>query len=132
MKIDLYQRIEKINSLSTLKLFVDDTLDRYGEIPNATSLLIEKKRLELLLADHRIESYKETVRKTTLVFTEEFSQNIDGVKLFEIINEISVEIQLKYTQNKIRLEFENTPERLQEILKVLAEMNTFTRSEHEN
>lgn len=132
LKIDLYQRIEKINSLSTLKLFVDDTLDRYGEIPNATSLLIEKKRLELLLADHRIESYKETVRKTTLVFTEEFSQNIDGVKLFEIINEISVEIQLKYTQNKIRLEFENTPERLQEILKVLAEMNTFTRSEHEN
>lgn len=132
LKIDLYQRIEKVNSLQKLNMFIDDTLDRYGEIPKSTKLLVEKKRLELLLADSRISDYKETVRRTMLVFTEAFSQNIDGIKLFEIINDLSRDIQLKYTQGRIRLEFENTPERIQEILKVLSEMEKFTRRTNES
>ncbi len=128
LKIDLYQRIDKVNSIEKLNYYVQDTLDRYGEIPSATRLLIEKKRLEILLEDARIESYKETVRKTTLVFTEAFSQTLDGIKLFETINQISTEIQLKYTQNKIRLEFENSPEKIDQLLEVLGKINTFVRS----
>ena len=78
--------------------------DRYGELPESVTMLLEKTRLEIFLRDERIESFKERVNKVELRFTEAYSSNVDGISLFELISERSSEIKIKYTNRMISIE----------------------------
>lgn len=100
-KLDLYQQINQIQSIDELKHFNEMIDDRYGKLPNSVKMLLEKTRLELFLNDKRIKSFKERVNKVELVFTEEYSSQVDGVHLFELISEKSSEIKIKYLNQTI-------------------------------
>ena len=73
----------------------------YGKLPKSVALLFEKKRLEILISEPRIKSFKELKTHTQLVFSAEWSSHIDGVRLFKMISDISPEITLKYAQGNI-------------------------------
>jgi transcription-repair coupling factor (superfamily II helicase) len=64
-------------------------------------LLFEKKRLEILIADPRILSFKERLKHHELSFSVEWSSSIDGIKLFKMISELSSAISLKYLGGSI-------------------------------
>lgn len=103
-KLELYQRINDLETISDLKRFYDEMRDRYGELPESVTMLLEKTRLEIFLRDERIESFKERVNKVELRFTEAYSSNVDGISLFELISERSSEIKIKYTNRMISIE----------------------------
>ena len=119
LKIELYQKIDKISSMKQLEKFYQESEDRYGSFPNSVNLLLEKKQLELMLADEIIEDFKDKNKVATVIFTKEFSSQIDGVKFFETVNKISKDINLKYLKGMIRLDIEKQRGWLSELVTVL-------------
>lgn len=118
-KINLYKRVDAIRSLKGLNDLIDEISDVYGHLPAVVSLLFEKKRLEILLSEDRIYSFKEQTATIELVFTKEFSDTVDGVALFTLVNQVSRDIELKYIQRKIVLKFKKHPKWLMEVIQVL-------------
>ena len=104
-KITLYQRIDKLKSLAQLSELEAEITDRYGKLPNAVKLLFEKKRIEVMLESYRFDRMDELEKECRLVLSEEFSQSVDGVRLFEQIMNLSSDIKLRYNHNKIALIF---------------------------
>ena len=102
-KISLYQQIDKISSKEELLDMMDMVKDNYGQLPNSVNLLFEKKRLDILLNENTIDTFKENQKDVELCFNDAFSQQIDGVKLFEIVTGISRDIRLRYEGGKIAL-----------------------------
>lgn len=121
-KLDLYQQIYQIETLDELKTFNEMVVDRYGQLPNAVTMLLEKKRLELFLNDERIKSFKERMNKVEVSFTEEYSSRIDGIKLFELISEKSSEINVKYVSQSIKISMPMYDEWVEDLIYILENM----------
>ena len=101
--LELYQHIQAIQSFKDLLDFNEMILDRYGKLPQSVEMLLEKKRLELFLDDERVESFKETVHGIDIRFTKDYSSQVDGMKLFEVVSHTSSDIKIKYIDQTIRL-----------------------------
>ncbi len=100
-KISMYQEIDKIHSMEELNLYRSEVTDQYGKLPSEVKTLFEKRKLDILLNDPNVDTYKEIKGHSQVTFSKLFSGQIDGVKLFEIFNEISKDIRLQYTDNRI-------------------------------
>ncbi len=100
-KISLYQRIDKTESEHELKRLQDEITDQYGKLPRSVALLFEKKRLEILIHDPRVQQFKERKTSAELTFSVDWSKSVDGVKLFKIISELSATVTLRYTGGSI-------------------------------
>ena len=59
-KIKLYQRIDDISTKHELMSFAEEIKDNYGHLPSGVQMLLEKKRLDILINEPHIEEYKET------------------------------------------------------------------------
>ena len=100
-KISLYQRIDATADEAQLMALKEETQDYFGKMPKSVGLLFEKKRLDILLNEPRINSFRDVKNQMEIVFSKAFSDHIDGVKLFETFTTISKDIQLRYVQGKI-------------------------------
>ena len=100
-KINLYKQIDKIDTARELEDLADEVKDNYGHLPKSVSMLFEKKRLELLINDPMIESFKEIRVGNEIIFSKEFSQILDGLKLFEAYTSISKDIKVLYRNERI-------------------------------
>jgi transcription-repair coupling factor (superfamily II helicase) len=118
-KINMYKRVDAIRTLKGLNELIDEVSDVYGHLPAVVSLLFEKKRLEILLSEERIHSFKEHATAVELVFTKDYSDSMDGVALFTLVNQVSRDIELKYIQRRIVLKFKKHPKWLAEVTQVL-------------
>lgn len=107
-KLSLYQTIDKADTQAALNALQERTIDLYGKLPRSVELLFEKKRWELLLNSPLVDSAKEHKHQMTLRFTKAWSDQIDGVKLFETVSKISPQLQLKYTGGQIELQLPKT------------------------
>ncbi len=104
-KIHLYQRIDKATKESELNKLEEEIKDRYGKSPKAVQLLFEKRRLELLSNNEKVHQVKETKQEVLIYFSTAWCQNVDGVRLFEMVSKISLDIKLKYEKGQIILVF---------------------------
>lgn len=118
-KINMYKRVDAIRTLKGLNELIDEISDVYGHLPAVVSLLFEKKRLEILLSEQRVHSFKEHSMAVELIFSKEYSDTIDGVALFTLVNQVSRDIELKYIQRRILLKFKKHPKWLAEVTQVL-------------
>jgi transcription-repair coupling factor (superfamily II helicase) len=118
-KINMYKRVDSIRTLNGLNDLIDEISDVYGHLPAVVALLFEKKRLEILLSEERIHSFKEHSTVVELVFTKDYSDSMDGVALFTLVNQVSRDIELKYIQKRIVLKFKKHPKWLSEVTQVL-------------
>lgn len=100
-KISLYQRIDATADEAQLMALKEETQDYFGKMPKSVGLFFEKKRLDILLNEPRIDSFRDVKNQMEIVFSKAFSDHIDGVKLFETFTTISKDIQLRYVQGKI-------------------------------
>lgn len=118
-KITLYQKIDRVETKVDLLEMMEEIQDNYGQLPNAVQLLFEKKRLDILINEPNVEMFKESKKDVELVFNEEWSKRIDGVKFFEMVNRLSREIVLRYSQNKIRLRIPKNKDWLKQVIQIL-------------
>jgi len=104
-KINLYQRIDKAITEKQLNVLETEIRDRYGKNPRAIQLLFEKRRMEILSSNEKVETIKENTKDVRITFAKEWCDNVDGVRLFEVVSKISIDIQMKYEKGKIILIF---------------------------
>lgn len=118
-KITLYQRIDSIHNKKELLDMMDEISDSYGKLPKAVQMLFEKKRLDILINEENVEQFKERERDIELQFTQTWSSNVDGVKLFEIITGISRDITMRYVNQKIVMKMPKAKDWLYKMIEVL-------------
>ena len=102
-KISIYQQLAVIDSQEKLDDYNKEICDLYGKLPNSINGLFDKKRLELMLNNGKIEKYDSLSNEYRIILTKQCSDSLDGVKLFEAIDAITSLISLKYSQGKITI-----------------------------
>ena len=122
-KISIYQKLDTISDYNQLMQYYDDLTDFYGKLPKTINDLFLKKQLELLLNASFIEDYQQNDKENVIVLSEQYSNQVDGVKLFEIVSNISQDISLKYRQRKIYLSYPKRKNYLNLIIKTIQEIS---------
>lgn len=102
-KIKLYQQIDRIATKAQLRDFMAEIQDNYGHLPPAVQRLCEKKRLDILINEPHVEDFQEFAQQIKLVFTKAWSNQIDGVKLFEMMTTLCREAQIRYANQRITM-----------------------------
>ena len=118
-KIKLYQRIDDISTKHELMSFAEEIKDNYGHLPSGVQMLLEKKRLDILINEPHIEEYKETKQEAELCFTQEWSDNIDGVKLFEMMTTLCKDALIRYRNRKITMRIPKDQDWLVIVIEIL-------------
>lgn len=104
-KIDLYKKLEKVQSLEALEEFENNVNDIYGQMPSNVSMLIEKKRIDILASEDKVKDIKDNKDFIDIHLSKELS-NKDGigVVLFEKANELDYKnINLSFNKDNIRI-----------------------------
>ena len=118
-KISLYQDIDKQETFEELSLLYKDTTDYFGKLPSDIDLLFEKKRLEIMLSNKVIFTYKEVGEFAHITFTTAFSKDVDGIKLFSEISKINRAIKITYKNDKITVSVKRENSWIFDIMSVL-------------
>lgn len=100
-KLEMYQKIDAIQNEQQLEAYKAEVKDQFGRLPKEVNMLFQKKELDLLINDPMVHGYREVRGRSELTFSTLYSQVADGVKLFEDINKISKDIEMKYTNQQI-------------------------------
>lgn len=104
-KIDLYRKLDKIKTLNELEEFETNIKDIYGKMPNNVNLLIEKKRMDVLSSNDKVEKIKDDKEFIDIYLAKELS-NKDGIgiKLFELANTLDYKnIVLNFKKDNIKI-----------------------------
>lgn len=107
-KISMYQNIDALHSVQELESYKKEVTDQYGHLPKEVNELFEKRRLDILVNDPDVESYREIQSHGRITFSTLFSQKVDGVKLFKIMTGISKDLNLRYTGGRILIDLPKT------------------------
>lgn len=118
-KITLYQRIDEITNKRELLSFMEEIEDNYGKLPTAVQMLFEKKRLDILINEPHIENFRELPQGIELIFTEGWSNRIDGVKLFEMMTTLCSDAQIRYANSKITMKMPKRKNWLALVIEIL-------------
>lgn len=118
-KLKLYQQIEAITTKTQLQELMAEIQDNYGHLPQAVQMLLEKKRLDILINEPHIEDFKEFPQQIKLIFTQAWSNQIDGVKLFEMMTTICREAQIRYANRKISMTMPKSRNWLAVVIEIL-------------
>lgn len=129
-KISMYQTIDRIESQEELRLYEEQILDEFGQLPKTVKVLFEKKRLEILINSEDVEKYRELKGQIEITFSKMFSAHVDGVKLFEILTSISKDITLRYTDQKIIVKLPQTNDGLKMAIEVLMRSKEAKKNEN--
>ena len=118
-KISMYQKIDALNDYESLNAYREEVIDQYGKLPKEVQSLFEKKELDIAVNDPSVASCKEQKGSHVVTFTEEFSQSIDGVRLFKLFSDISKDIGLRYANKQIIASVPNSAGALQVVIELI-------------
>ena len=124
-KLELYQRLEHVQSLEDLDAIKIELNDIYGKLPKTVETLVQKREFDLIMNDEKIDEMKEEKNLVQIILTQAFSDHLDGEKLFNMISEYRKKVSLTYTMKKIVIKFlkdENWLARANEILPKIKEL----------
>ena len=108
-KIELYQEIENSKNLQELSAIKAKIRDIYGRIPHEVMLLLNKRRIDILMNNEEFESVNEYPNTVEIVLSEKFSSKSGiGSTLFEALESYISKITVTYIHKvlKIRLKKE--------------------------
>lgn len=118
-KIGVYKKIQLIDDLDELEDYEDFIRDRHGKMPKFVVNVFRKKEIDLLASANFVETFKETPVNTTIELTKDYSDHMDGVRLFELLNAISKNISLSYKHQQIIIIVPTSKNQLDVLIKVL-------------
>ena len=118
-KLTMYQEIDRITSEDELSTYQKKVKDEYGKLPNEVDMLFTKRKLDILLNEKDIDSYKEINNTYEITFSKDFSDHVDGVKLFELFSKLSKDISLRYKNQKITASIPKTKNSLNLVIEII-------------
>lgn len=129
-KLSLYHELYDINSKEELFEYYLKVNDEYGKLPKEVESLFDKKRLELLYNLNLIDKVSNNKGIFMITLSEEYSNNIDGMKLFEYCNNLSKDINIKYKYNKLSISLSNQKENIDKMLKLVDNLDKLEKNEN--
>lgn len=121
-KITLYQKIEKVKTRKELQILETEIIDLYGKLPKSVALLFEKRKIDIMLNQEHVESFKDEAKEVKVVYSESWSNQVDGMKLFELATTISKDIRIQYTNQKISFKLNKTKDYLFILVQFLSQI----------
>ena len=100
-KLELYQRLDNTKTINGIDHLKSEFVDYYGKLPNEVATLIEKRKLDILAATKIIDNLEEKKGKMEITFSKDYSKNVKGDQLFEIVNRLFTRPMFKQLDNKI-------------------------------
>ena len=118
-KLSLYHELYDIDNKKDLFDYYLKITDEYGKLPKEVEALFDKKKLELLCNLNLIDKVSNFKGRFTIVLSQEYSDHIDGVKLFEFVNSLSRDMEITYKNNKLAISLDNQKENISKMLKLV-------------
>lgn len=126
-KLSMYHQLDMIDNRDDLIKYFLKVEDEYGHLPKEVKSLFEKKKLELLYNSNFISKITNRNGTFTIILSKDFSDSIDGVKLFEMCNNISRDIKIAYKNSQIELSVTNQKDAVEKILKLVDNLEEIKR-----
>ena len=103
-KVELYQEIENSKNLQDLTAIKSKLRDIYGRIPHEVILLLNKRRIDILMNNEEFESVNEYSDTVEIVLSEKFSSKSGiGSTLFEALESYISKITVTYIHKILRI-----------------------------
>ncbi|MCR4633010.1 MAG: transcription-repair coupling factor [Erysipelotrichaceae bacterium] len=118
-KLALYHELYDIGTKEELFDYYLKITDEYGKLPKEVEALFDKKKLELLYNLNLIDKVSNYKGKFTIILSKDYSDRIDGLKLFEYVNTLSRDIEITYKSSKLAITLDNQKENIAKMLKLV-------------
>lgn len=102
-KLELYQRLDNTKTISAIDHLKTEFIDYYGKLPDEVAALIEKRKLDILASSKIIDVLEEKKGNIEITFSSDYSKNVKGDQLFEIVNRLFTRPRFKQIDNKIAI-----------------------------
>lgn len=103
-KIELYQELDDVETKKDLDACAKKMKDIYGKIPAEVALLLQKKRIDILLNSPEFGSLDENSKTVDIYLSDLFSsQDGMGYELFNALSGYLEVFRMSYLQKKLRL-----------------------------
>ena len=122
-KLELYQRLDNTKTISAIDHLKTEFIDYYGKLPDEVATLIEKRKLDILASSKIIDVLEEKKGNIEITFSSDYSKNVKGDQLFEIVNRLFTRPRFKQIDNKIAIilpEGDQWLNRLNELISTLS------------
>src|SRR5699024_3840107 len=113
-KINMYKRFQSLESQEIMDDIEEVLLDRFRDYSTVTVDLFSVTSLKILAKRERVEQIKESKSRIECLVESERSQQIDGSKLFELVNEFGRNVQLGTTNDQLKITFKFSKESREE------------------
>ncbi|MBR5341421.1 MAG: transcription-repair coupling factor [Erysipelotrichaceae bacterium] len=129
-KLSLYHELYDISTKEDLFDYYLKITDEYGKLPKEVEALFEKKKLELLCNLNLIDKVSNTKGMFTVVLSKDYSDRIDGVKLFEYVNSLSKDMNISYKNSKLIISLDNQRVNVDKMLKLVDNLDKLEKNEN--
>ena len=102
-KLELYQRLDNTKTISAIDHLKTEFIDYYGKLPDEVAALIEKRKLDILASSKIIDVLEEKKGNIEITFSSDYSKNVKGDQLFEIVNRLFTRPSFRQIDNKIAI-----------------------------
>lgn len=119
-KIELYQAFDDILTQEDLDKYVKKIKDVYGKLPKEVDLLVQKKRIDILLDNPEFETISDGPKSIDVFLSGSFSSK-DGLG-YELFNALSCYleiIRMSYLEKKLRLTLRKREKWMDDLEKIL-------------
>ena len=129
-KLSLYHQLDNINDKKDLLEFYLKITDEYGKLPKEVEALFNKKRVELLVNLNLIDKVINRNGIFRIVLSSNYSDNIDGMKLFEYCSKLSKDINISYKDKKLIIDIDNQKENVNKLLILVDNLDKLQKDEN--
>lgn len=103
LKIEIHQKINKINSLDSLNEIKNEIEDRFGRISEEMLIYMYEEWFEKIAKEKGIEKVNQNRFNVELVFSREVSKTLVAKDMFMKASDISTYFRIMYKENRLRI-----------------------------
>ena len=122
-KLELYQRLDNTKTISAIDHLKTEFIDYYGKLPKEVAVLIEKRKLDILANSEIIEDIVEVKGKMQVTFTKQYSKELKGDQLFELVNRLFTRPGFKQSGGQVMLLLPKSDQWLERINQLISTLS---------
>ena len=128
-KLALYHELYDVSTKEELFDYYLKVTDEYGRLPKQVEALFDKKRLELLYNLNLIDKVSNVRGIFTVTLSKDYSDRMDGLKLFEYCNSLSKDFKISYKNSRLTVSIDNQKENINKMLKLVDNLDKLEKHE---
>lgn len=119
-KLELYQELDSIKNDKELDAYRKKVRDIYGRVPKEVAMLINKKKIDLLMEKEEFEGIEELNNRVDITLSQNFSRiNGIGNSLFESLSDYLTDLRVSFVERKLKVMLTKKEEWVADLLTIL-------------